>query len=542
MNELPEPILEVAQRLTDEASALWNAGSYSRTEALCREALELTRAALGDQDRRVAERLYNLAGLYYFQRRYEEAKSLYREAIRIQELQSWIDHPALAFCYAWMAKTQFEGWRDDPGVDGDDEGRSFDEAESCCRKALALLKRAGDDASPEYARCLLQLGFLYYYCDRAAEAEPLFLEALSLREAIFGPDHLETAEPIGRLAILYWQTANSQVDPEPLLRRALAIRQDQLDAGDPDVWEWTYRLAEFLSATGRREEADALYLRLGTLLLDAANPLRDGADWIVAGYLDYLFDTGQTAQTAAIEARWCTEPSSLRLKRQELNRRETMFGLDHPRVADSLGALADDLRFNERYDEALSLYRRALTIIEGAEGCATPALLPILNGIAMLFRAQDDMISADEILVCACSIPINLAATAESLQHARAIEQLAWVRSVLEGGEAAEALFCRAITLVESVSPCDNREVAEMRYRLSIFLAQEGRFIEAEENIVAALRTAEKTTDMDELEIADYREQYAVILAELDVPVQAAVQLAEVKRIWRESGAPRDDL
>ena len=46
----PEVLLTEAQRLTDQASLLWNEGSFPKTESLCRQALKLTRSAVGDRD------------------------------------------------------------------------------------------------------------------------------------------------------------------------------------------------------------------------------------------------------------------------------------------------------------------------------------------------------------------------------------------------------------------------------------------------------------------------------------------------------------
>ena len=201
-------LLDEAQQLTDQASLLWNEGAFPETEALCRQALKVTRTAVGDRDPRVAERLYNLATLYYFQRRFEEAKPLYLEAILIHEAQHAVDRQALAFCYAWLGKTLFEAWREDPGVDMREEGRSFEEAETCYRQALNLLGYAEAMETPEYAGCLMHLAFLYFYLDRLDAAEPLYLQALRLRERLFGPDHIETGECVGRLAILYWQDEN----------------------------------------------------------------------------------------------------------------------------------------------------------------------------------------------------------------------------------------------------------------------------------------------------------------------------------------------
>src|SRR6478752_792660 len=101
MNERSEELLAEAERLTNEASVFWNDGDFPGTEALCRQAVDLTRAAVGDRDRLVAERLYNLGTLYHFQRRFNEAKPLFEEAILIHEAQATLDGKALAFCYAW---------------------------------------------------------------------------------------------------------------------------------------------------------------------------------------------------------------------------------------------------------------------------------------------------------------------------------------------------------------------------------------------------------------------------------------------------------
>lgn len=542
MNKRPEQLLEQAQRLTDQASELWNAGSYPRTETLCRRALKLTRSAVGSRDPLVAVRLYNLATLYHFQRRFAEAKPLYQEAILIHEAQEPIDCQPLAFCYAWLAKTVFEAWRDDPGIDDGEHDRSFREAESSYRKAIGLLERADLAETPEYSGCLMQTGFLFYYQDRLVEAEPLFCKALALREKLFGADHLETAEAIGRLAILYWHYDSADIDPEPLLRRSLSIREAQLEPSDPEVWEWTYRLAEFCRARGRNQEAAALFARVSAQLLDEESPLHDDVDWIVSGCLDYLNLVGDTRRAAAIEIRWNGESANVRLKRQELKRTEMMFGPDDWRVADRLCALADDLRFDEQYDEALALYHRALAIREAADGTDAARLLPILNGLAMLLRAEDELDEARRILERAQAIPYTEDAPEERTQHANALEQLAWVCAAQGSCDQAEVLFDSALALVETEGASSHREAAEMRFRRSIYYAQEQRYEEAETDIVRALREAEEAADLDALEIADYREHYASLLSRAGRSGEAASQFAEVKRLWEESGGTRDDL
>jgi len=160
----------------------------------------------------------------------------------------------------------------------------------------------------------------------------------------------------------------------------------------------------------------------------------------------------------------------------------------------------------------------------------------------MLKRAQDEMEAARAVLERALAIPFSRDVAAERVQHARVLEQLAWVSSAENAPDRSEALFHQAIALVEGMRPCDDREVAEMRYRYSIFCAQESRFEEAEASARAALDHAALATDLDPLEVADYREQYASILTSLGREAEAAEQLALVEQIWHVHDRSPSDL
>ncbi|HLJ54584.1 MAG TPA: tetratricopeptide repeat protein [Chthonomonadaceae bacterium] len=537
----PAALLAQAQGLTDRASERWNTGDYPAAEPLCRRALDLTRTAVGADDPRVAERLYNLAALYHFQRRFREALPLFQQAIRIHEAHSSPDGAALAFCCAWLARTRFDAWREDPGIDGPARTASLAEAEADYLRALNLMRGAALDDTPEYAAALMQLAHLYDFRDRYAEAADLLGEAQRRREELFGAGHMETAETVGRLALIALHDPSSRVDPDPLLRRALAIRREQLDPGDPGLWEWIYRLADLCAATGRGVEARRLFSELERALRASGSDPAPEYDWIVAGLVDHLIESGRPEPAESLEAQWFAEPVGLRTQRRELARQEVMLGPEHPLLIGTLCRLAEELRFDERPDEAVEHYTRALEIAEGDPDAPPQARLPILNGLAMTLRALSAWNEAAELLEQACEVALD-GAEETLLQHARAVEQLGWVRYAADGPTAAEPLLLRACSLVESAPTPSLREVAELRYRLSIFLSQEARFAEAEQSVVAAIEAAERSGDVDPLEIADYREQYAAILNGLGLRLQADVQLSEVRRAWRESGAPRDDL
>ena len=56
-----------------------------------------------------------------------------------------------------------------------------------------------------------------------AKAEPLYQEALGIRQKALGPEHFETASSLNNLAMLYW-SMGEYVKAEPLLKEALRIR------------------------------------------------------------------------------------------------------------------------------------------------------------------------------------------------------------------------------------------------------------------------------------------------------------------------------
>ncbi|GIS80376.1 MAG: hypothetical protein CM1200mP14_19420 [Gammaproteobacteria bacterium] len=79
---------------------------------------------------------------------------------------------------------------------------------------------------------LHNLGFIYNAQGRYAEAEPLLRRALIIREAALGPQHLEVAlnpeQPGFHLGV-----RSRYEEAEPLYERALAIRESILGPGPP---------------------------------------------------------------------------------------------------------------------------------------------------------------------------------------------------------------------------------------------------------------------------------------------------------------------
>jgi tetratricopeptide (TPR) repeat protein len=84
----------------------------------------------------------------------------------------------------------------------------------------------------EAARLLNQAG--YYCAERAqyAEAEPLFIRALSVYEKVLGPDHPDVATSLNNLAFLY-DSQGRYAKAEPLYERSLSIYEKALGPDHP---------------------------------------------------------------------------------------------------------------------------------------------------------------------------------------------------------------------------------------------------------------------------------------------------------------------
>ena len=68
---------------------------------------------------------------------------------------------------------------------------------------------------------------LYYEQGKYEQAQPLLQRALAIREQQLGPDHPDTAQSLNSLAVLYYEQGKYELC-EPLLQRSIAIREQQL--------------------------------------------------------------------------------------------------------------------------------------------------------------------------------------------------------------------------------------------------------------------------------------------------------------------------
>ncbi|SRR6266487_3621770 len=134
----------------------------------------------------------------------------------------------------------------------------WQEAETVLKRAAQMLEYMGHQEG--YAIALNNLALLYRARGADAQAEPLLKRALMIREQTLGPQHPDTAQGLNNLAELY-RAQGAYAQAEPLLKRALAICEQVLGPQHPDTAACLDNLGKLYLDQGAYAHAEPLLKR-----------------------------------------------------------------------------------------------------------------------------------------------------------------------------------------------------------------------------------------------------------------------------------------
>ena len=238
-------IEESGYLLNEIAYYLYERGQYAEAEPLSSAAMEIHRAALGEQHPDYAASLNNLASLYRAMGRHAEAEPLLVRSLAIRRAALGEQHPDYAASLNNLASLYRAMGR-------------HAEAEPLLVAAMEIRRAALGEQHPDYVASLNSLAMLYESTGRHAEAEPLLVRSLAIRRAALGEQHPDYAASLNSLAMLYESTGR-HAEAESLYRQAMEIHRTALSERHPDYATSLNNLARLYSTTGRSAEAESLY-------------------------------------------------------------------------------------------------------------------------------------------------------------------------------------------------------------------------------------------------------------------------------------------
>jgi len=250
-------------------------------------------------------------------------------------------------------------------------------------ESLTAVAESWPDSNPEVVALLDFVGDLWLELSGFTKAEPLLRRALKLKEQKPDADPSGVAASLELIASLLKRT-NRLTEAESMIRRSLDIRKQCFGPDDVTVAASMSHLASVLSSADRFTEAESLLRR--SLEITESKLGKNEPD--VATCLVNL--AGIITELNRLEEAESLYHRALMIK-------EHHFGADHHEIAPCLGNLAVLLRKSNRLDEAIQLSRRALAIVEHRYGPQHMNVADLQNNIAVILISDDRFSEAEHL-------------------------------------------------------------------------------------------------------------------------------------------------
>jgi len=351
----------------------------------------------------------------------------------------------------------------------------YAQAERWLLRALSILQHAQGTEHIEVAETLNALAVLYRTQGKYEEAEPLLQRALTIRE-ILGAEAPDIAETLNELAALYWSWERYK-EAEPLFQRALRIWEHEMGSEHPNVARSLNGLALAYWSRGKYREAEPLFQRAARIWEHEMGPEHPN----VASSINNL------AMTYWSEGRYeDAEP----LFQRALQIWEQKLGPEHPEVAIGLNGLGKLYTDQERFEEAESHFLRALEIRKRQLGAERPAVADTLNALAKLYTNQGRFEEAESHFLRALEIRRRQLG-AERPAVADTLNGLAKLYADQERFEEAESHFLQALHIRQQQLGSGHLETATILNTLAQLYARQKKYEEAKSFYEQALHIRE---------------------------------------------------
>ncbi|MFM1899807.1 MAG: hypothetical protein RLZZ216_383 [Cyanobacteriota bacterium] len=338
-----------------------------------------------------------------------------------------------------------------------------------------------------------------------AQVVRLWQQILAFREKQLGPEHLDIATSLNKLALLY-RAEGRYEEAEPLYRRSLAIREKALGPGHPNTATILNNLGRLIESQGRYGEAESLYKRTLAIYENVLGPWHTSTA-ISLNNLAALYDSQGRKNEAE------------RLYKRAIAIKERVLGPDHPSTASSLNNLAALYQAQGRYREAEPLQKRDLAISEKVLGPEHPATATSLNNLAQLYRAQGRYEEAVAISRRTLAIREKVLGS-DHFSTALSLNNLAELYRILGRYAEAEHLYLRSLAIDEKRLGPEHPDMAGRLNNLALLYFAMAK-APAAEQLVQRLNLAQANWLRRELPLQPRELRHSLIDEQPDAPALA---------------------
>lgn len=384
----------------------------------------------------------------------------------------------------------------------------------------------------EYSIAISEAGRLFneaasYLIARGSyeRAKLLLLKALAVRQQILEANHPDTARTLNDLGEVYRKLGKYQ-EAEHLLQEALTIRQQILGMENLDVAQTLHNLANLYRTQGVYAKAEPFYLQALSIreaALGIYSPL------IAQSYygLARLYNSQEKYSQAE---KFCN---------QALHIQEQCFGDIHPIVASTLTILAKIYQGLNRLDQAKEINMRALRIRETTSGEDHPQIAAIVNNLAAIYHTEGKYRAAEPLI--ARSLRIHEQSLGQDHPYiAYSLNNLAENFFLQENYVQAEFYYKKALVIREQNLGINHPHTASIYYNLAKLYSTLERYEEAELFYSKAVSIRQQAFGSDHPTVVSTLAQYAILLRKLKREseareVDARIQITQSRQDALES-------
>lgn len=232
------------------------------------------------------------------------------------------------------------------------------------------------------AQMMNVMGTVYQSLGLTSKAEPLLRRALEIRQRVLGPRNPDTLQTQQDLAVAVLAGSNYP-EAEKLCRETLETRRQVLGPEHHDTVDSMVQLARILGFQSRYDEAE----KLNRDALEVARR-KWPQDRLTATALSLLADT------LTHEEKY---PEAEKAAREALKMDQQALGSDHPSVLRDMFNLGGILTEEQHYADAEEMFRQLIESARRVLGPQHPSTLAAMGNRAMVFTAEKRYADAEKL-------------------------------------------------------------------------------------------------------------------------------------------------
>ena len=350
---------------------------------------------------------------------------------------------------------------------------AYAKAEVLMLEVVSEAERLGGE-DPRLATPLANLGSFYAGRKRHAEAEPLLRRALAIREKALGPDHPDVARTLVTLVMCRLSQEPKEAEAvAPMLRRAITILEKSRGKDSPDLANALQCMFMMHLFHSDFEGAEANLRRLLAIREKASGPASIEVATVLDNFGDLYTAMARSSISRDIDAKiagqpkeqWPSEPAGKKAEvfyKRSLAIREKALKPDHPDIVDSLFNLGQLACIRQRPADGEKYLERWLKLQEAAKSPASERRAKVLLLLAGASMERKDWAEAERRLAMSQGIHEELKG-AENDEVSKVLACRAEVALLAARFDDAEKFLRKNLEVQAAILGPDDRDIVEAR-------------------------------------------------------------------------------